>query len=253
MHETAHAVSSAPEPILALHGITAAYGATVALRGVSLEVRQGEVVAVLGPTGAGKTTTLKTALGLVRARQGRVVFEGEDITGLSTESIVGRGLALSPEGRKVFGRLTVYENLRLGAGLRGQRRLGAHYAEVVELFPVLARKRDDFAGLLSGGEQQQLAIARALMSRPKVLLLDEPSLGLAPIVMTAVFSLIERLRDRGMTIVLVEQNVTRALELAARGYVLRTGQVELSGTVAELRDGSAIEESYLGLGAEGPT
>jgi branched-chain amino acid transport system ATP-binding protein len=234
--------------ILSLRGVTAKYGSTIAIREVSLDVMPGEIVTVLGANGAGKTTCLGAVMGLVPPSEGRVYFEGEDIAGNSPESIVDRGIALSPEGRRIFGKLTVEENLRLGAGLKGQSKVKERLAEVVELFPVVGRKRDDFAGLLSGGEQQMLAIGRALMSGPRVLLLDEPSLGLAPIVVSTVFELIERLRDRGITIVLVEQNVDRALRIANRGYVLGTGRILVEGEAHELRDGSAVEEAYLGLG-----
>jgi branched-chain amino acid transport system ATP-binding protein len=234
--------------VLSLRGVTAKYGATTAIREVSIDVMPGEIVTVLGANGAGKTTSLGAVMGLVPPSDGRIYFEGEDIAGSSPESIVSRGIALSPEGRRVFGKLTVEENLRLGAGLKGQAKVKERLAEVVELFPVVGRKRDDFAGLLSGGEQQMLAIGRALMSGPRLLLLDEPSLGLAPIVVSTVFELIERLRDRGITIVLVEQNVDRALRIANRGYVLGTGRVQLEGEAHELREGSAVEEAYLGLG-----
>ncbi|HET6998569.1 MAG TPA: ABC transporter ATP-binding protein [Solirubrobacterales bacterium] len=234
--------------ILSLRGVTAKYGATTAIRDISLDVMPGEIVTILGANGAGKTTCLNAVMGLVPPAQGHVFFAGEDIVGRSPESIVGHGIALSPEGRRVFGKLTVEENLRIGAGLKGQSKVAERLVEVIELFPVLERKRGDFAGLLSGGEQQMLAIGRALMSGPRLLLLDEPSLGLAPIVVSTVFELIERLRERGITIVLVEQNVDRALKIANRGYVLGTGRIQLSGDAHELREGSAVEEAYLGLG-----
>jgi branched-chain amino acid transport system ATP-binding protein len=234
--------------LLSVKKLTATYGATVAIRDVSFDVMPGEIVTILGANGAGKTTSLNTVMGLVDATAGQIFFEGHDITRERTESIVDRGVALSPEGRRVFAKLTVAENLRLGAGLKGQAKYGERYAEVIQLFPVLERKRGDYAGLLSGGEQQMLAIGRALMSGPKLLLLDEPSLGLAPIIVAEVFDLIERLRERGMTIVLVEQNVDRALKVADRGYVLSTGRVQVSAAADELRHGSAVEDAYLGLG-----
>jgi branched-chain amino acid transport system ATP-binding protein len=242
------ALAATPGALLSVRGVTARYGATVAIRDVSFDVMPGDIVTILGANGAGKTTCLHSVMGLVPPAHGRIYLEGENIAGRPTEAIVDRGIALSPEGRRVFGKLTVEENLRLGAGIHGQHKVRERYAEVVELFPVLERKRDDFAGLLSGGEQQMLAIGRALMSGPRVLLLDEPSLGLAPIAVSIVFELIERLRERGITIVLVEQNVERALEIANRGYVLSTGRVQLSGDVHELREGSAVEDAYLGLG-----
>jgi branched-chain amino acid transport system ATP-binding protein len=234
--------------VLSLRGVTAKYGATTAIRDIAFDVMPGEIVTILGANGAGKTTCLNAVMGLVPPAEGHIFFEGEDIVGRSPESIVGRGIALSPEGRRVFGKLTVEENLRIGAGLKGQSKVAERLVEVIELFPVLDRKRGDFAGLLSGGEQQMLAIGRALMSGPRLLLLDEPSLGLAPIVVSTVFELIERLRERGITIVLVEQNVDRALKIANRGYVLGTGRIQLSGDAHELREGSAVEEAYLGLG-----
>jgi branched-chain amino acid transport system ATP-binding protein len=237
------------EALLTCTGVTTRYGATVAIRDVSLEVHAGEIVTILGANGAGKTTMLSTIVGLTPAAEGRIVFDGRDITRGRTESVVGRGVTLVPEGRRVFEKLTVYENLRLGAGLQRQGQVARRFGEMVDLFPVLETKRDDFAGLLSGGEQQQLAIARALMCEPKLLLLDEPSLGLAPLIVTRVFELICALRDRGITIVLVEQNVDRALAIADRAYVLSTGHVELSGDAAQLREGSGIEDAYLGLGA----
>jgi branched-chain amino acid transport system ATP-binding protein len=233
---------------LSVKGLTAGYGATHAIREMSFDVMPGEIVTILGANGAGKSTTLNTVMGLVAPTGGQIFFEGEDITHRSTEAIVERGIGLSPEGRRVFAKLTVGENLRLGAGLKGQGEAAMRQADVVELFPVLGRKRDDFAGLLSGGEQQMLAIGRALMSAPRLLLLDEPSLGLAPIIVTEVFDLIERLRERGITVVLVEQNVDRALQLADRGYVLSTGRVQVTGDADELRAGSAVEDAYLGLG-----
>lgn len=238
-------------PLLVVDGLRVKYGSTTAVRDVSLSVDAGEIVAVLGANGAGKTSTLTAIMGIVKPAAGRVLLDGTDVAGKSSESIVRHGLAMSPEGRRIFGKLTVFENLRLGAGTHGQRQVASRYEEMVELFPVLGRKRNDFAGLLSGGEQQQLAIARALMSGPRLLLLDEPSLGLAPLVVESVFELIGSLRDRGITIVLVEQNVEQALELADRGYVLATGRVELEGTATQLREGSALEEAYLGLGVEG--
>jgi branched-chain amino acid transport system ATP-binding protein len=248
----AHTAGADEQPtegaVLSVRRLTAAYGATVAIREVSFDVMPGEIVTILGANGAGKTTSLNTVMGLVQASGGRVFFYGEDITERPTEDIVESGIALSPEGRRVFAKLTVTENLRLGAGRHAQAHFTERRDEVVDLFPVLGRKRDDFAGLLSGGEQQMLAIGRALMSGPRLLLLDEPSLGLAPIVVGEVFELIERLRDRGITVVLVEQNVERALQIANRGYVLSTGRTRFSGDAAELREGSALEDAYLGLG-----
>jgi branched-chain amino acid transport system ATP-binding protein len=227
--------------------VTARYGPTPAIRDVSIDVFGGETVAILGANGAGKTTILKTIVRLVPISEGEIWFDGAQVGRQSTESIVRAGIALSPEGREVFGRLTVAENLRIGCGLHLQDRHDERRDYVLELFPVLHSKLDVFAGYLSGGEQQQLAIARALMSDPRVLLLDEPSLGLAPIIVEAVFELIAKLRELGVTILLVEQNADRALEIADRAYVLNAGRVELSGPSDELRANAAVEEAYLGV------
>jgi branched-chain amino acid transport system ATP-binding protein len=239
-----------PEPgaLLSVRNVTAKYGAIAALRGVDFSLFPGEIVTLLGANGAGKTTSLNAITGLVGVTEGAIFFDGEEITNRPPEWVVRRGIGLSPEGRRVFAKLTVDENLRLGAGLHTRAFHDTRRAEVIELFPVLESKRDVQAGLLSGGEQQQLAIARALMSDPKVLLLDEPSLGLAPLIVSTVFELIEQLRDRGVSILLVEQNADRALSIADRAYVLTTGRVELAGTAADLRRDSAVEAAYLGIG-----
>ena len=242
----ASATGSAAHPLLQLDGLTVRYGPLVAVRQVSLEVAQGEVVALLGANGAGKTSTLKSIVGLVPVASGRVLLDGVDITRRPTERIVRSGLTLVPEGRQVFAHLTCAENLRLGAARLGGPEAHARRAAVLELFPRIGEKLDVKAGLLSGGEQQMLATARALMSEPRVLLLDEPSLGLAPIVVAAVFELIASLAARGVTIVLVEQNVERALAIATRAYVLNAGRVEMSGTRDELA-ASEIEDAYLGI------
>jgi branched-chain amino acid transport system ATP-binding protein len=240
-------------PLLSVEDLAVAYGPVRALRGVSLEVRRGEVVAVLGPNGAGKSTLLRAIAGVVPPASGRVVHAGERIDGLSPEDVVRRGIALVPEGRMVFPGLTVRENLLVGAI---SRRDAAGIAEDLEgilgMFPVLGERAGQLAGTLSGGEQQMLAIGRALMSRPSLLLLDEPSLGLAPIVVDRVFELIAGLRERGVTVLLVEQNVHRALELADRGYVLAVGRVALSGTGEELRGAEGgLHRAYLGIGGGG--
>jgi branched-chain amino acid transport system ATP-binding protein len=240
-----------PGAILAVSNLGARYGASIVLRGIDLHVMPGEIVTLLGANGAGKTTFLHTVMGLVTRTSGRVFYEGRDITHRSTESRVTGGVALCPEGRRIFAKMTVEENLRLGAGLKFQAQFGDNRAWVFELFPVLQRLRNTHAGLLSGGEQQQLAVARALMSRPKLLLLDEPSLGLAPMIVSLIFELVQQLRESGVTVLLVEQNVRLALDIADRGYVLNTGRLELSGSATELKEGEAVEEAYLGLAASG--
>jgi branched-chain amino acid transport system ATP-binding protein len=230
-----------PEVLLRVRGLEARYGPIAAVRGVDLDVRRGEIVALLGANGAGKTSTLAAIVGLVPARRGTVELEGEDVSRLPPEKIVRRGIALTPEGRRLFATLTVAENLALGGADAGTR------GRLLELFPVLRERFGQPAGSLSGGEQQQLAIARSLMSQPRVLLLDEPTLGLAPKLIASVFELILRLRDEdGVSILVVEQNVHRALDVCDRAYVMRTGTIEAAGTPAELR-GAGVERAYLGV------
>jgi branched-chain amino acid transport system ATP-binding protein len=243
------AESPAPDALLATADLGARYGASVVLRGIDLNVRPGEIVTLLGANGAGKTTFLHTVMGLVTMTSGRVYYDGQDMTSRPPEERVTSGIALCPEGRRIFARMTVEENLRLGAGLKSQHPYEENRAWVFELFPVLERLRGKLAGLLSGGEQQQLAVARALMSRPKLLLLDEPSLGLAPRIVARIFELVQELRERGVTILLVEQNVRLALDVADRGYVLNAGRLELSGSASELKESASVEEAYLGLAA----
>jgi branched-chain amino acid transport system ATP-binding protein len=238
-----------PGAVLAVSNLGARYGASVVLRGIDLHVMPGEIVTLLGANGAGKTTFLHTVMGLVTMTSGHVFYDGADITRKPPERRVTSGIALSPEGRRVFAKMTVEENLRLGAGVKFQGDYAENRAWVFELFPVLERLRNTHAGLLSGGEQQQLAVARALMSKPKLLLLDEPSLGLAPKIVAMIFALVQQLRERGVTILLVEQNVRLALDIADRGYVLNTGRLELSGSADELKQGASVEEAYLGIAA----
>jgi branched-chain amino acid transport system ATP-binding protein len=229
-------------------GLTVAYGAVVAIREISLEVGRGEIVATLGPNGAGKTTLLRALSGALRAQRGSVVFDGAALTGLTPEAVVRRGVAMVPEGRHVFADLTVEENLSVGGIARADRaELRADADRWLARFPILGERASQLAGTLSGGEQQQLAIARALMSRPRMLLLDEPSLGLAPIFVDRIFELIQELRTQGMTVLLVEQNVHRALEIADRAYVLSAGVVVASGPTDQLIEGE-LERSYLGIG-----
>lgn len=237
--------------MLSVEGLTSQYGPVVAARSVDLEVEQGEIVALLGPIGAGKSTVLWTVMGLHPASEGKVVFEGTELTGASTDSIVRRGLALVPERRRIFAELTVAENLRLGCAARSATGPAQEDLDrVFELFPILAERLHGTAGYLSGGEAQQLAIARALMGKPRLLLLDEPSLGLAPKVTESVFALMTTLRDAGLTVLIVEQNAFQALEIADRGYVLQGGRIEASGSAASLLHDRRLIESYLGVRSE---
>jgi branched-chain amino acid transport system ATP-binding protein len=235
--------------LLELRDVSIRYGPLIALRGVDLTVEEGEIVTLLGANGAGKTTCLEGIVGILPKASGSIVFDGEDITKRPPEHVVRRSLTLVREGRKIFADLTVADNLRLGGATTAESTRKELLDDMLELFPVLRDRYDAKAGQMSGGEQQQLAVARALMSQPKLLLLDEPSLGLAPLVVASVFELIAKLRERGVTILLVEQNIERALEVADRGYVLSTGRVRASGRADELGS-KEIEEIYLGLSAE---
>jgi branched-chain amino acid transport system ATP-binding protein len=222
------------------------YGEIQALKGISIRVAQGEIVALLGNNGAGKTTTLKTISGLLRPRQGRVLLEGAAIHTLPPHEIVAQGVAQSPEGRKIFNRLTVTENLEMGAYLRADGAIREDMERVFGLFPRLRERRLQVAGTLSGGEQQMLAIGRALMARPRILLLDEPSMGLAPILVEQIFETVADINRQGTTILLVEQNAAIALSVAHRGYVLETGSVVLAGPAAELTEHPDVQRAYLG-------
>jgi branched-chain amino acid transport system ATP-binding protein len=231
---------------LEVSGLSARYGPIVAVRDISLRVGEGEIVALLGANGAGKTTTLSAITGLHAGRSGRIRFDGRDVSRLSPERILRRGISLTPEGRRLFTTLTVEENLLLGAAAR--RRAERDYGELLELFPILRDRLRLPAASLSGGEQQQLAIARSLMSRPRLLLLDEPTLGLAPRLVRLVFDLIRRLRDeRGLSVLLVEQNVRQALDLCDRAYVMRTGRIQVEGTPDELRRSPEVQTAYMGV------
>jgi branched-chain amino acid transport system ATP-binding protein len=234
--------------MLAVDQLTTRYGAITALHGVSLTVAAGEVVALVGPNGAGKTTLLNTVAGLLQPAEGTVRFGDTDITGAEPADLVRSGLALVPEHRRIFKDLTVEENLTLGGSTVPARLRRQRLHETADLFPVLRAKWDTAAGYLSGGEAQQLAVARALMSDPKMLLLDEPTLGLAPTLVDVVFTLIDDLRRQGRTLLVVEQNATRALELADRGYVLRTGHIVASGTGPDLAADTSLFESFIGGG-----
>ena len=231
--------------LLQLEDLHAGYGSVAVLKGIALQVKEGEIVTVLGANGAGKSTTLMTICGAIPARQGAITFAGEPITGLPAHEIVRRGISQVPEGRRIFPRLTVRDNLELGAFQR-QDDIAADLERVLELFPILRERAGQLGGTLSGGEQQMLAIARALMARPKLLLLDEPSLGLAPLMVAKIFEVIQAINRSGTTILLVEQNANRALHIAQRGYVLETGRIVLEDTAPNLIHNADVKRSYLG-------
>jgi len=231
--------------LLELSGLAVTYGAIRALRGIDVEVAQGEIVTLLGANGAGKTTTLRTISGLLRPAGGTVSFAGEVITGLAPHRIVGLGISHTPEGRRIFPRMTVEENLEMGAYLR-RGSISTELDQVFSLFPVLSQRRRQAGGTLSGGEQQMLAIGRALMSRPRLLLLDEPSMGLAPLIVRQIFSILSDIRAAGTSLLLVEQNAAQALAVADRGYVLETGEIVMSGTASTLLGDDRVRAAYLG-------
>jgi branched-chain amino acid transport system ATP-binding protein len=233
-------------PLLEVSDVHAHYGSIEALKGVSLSVEEGEVVTLIGSNGAGKSTTLRSISGLTPPSAGTVRFDGDDITRLPAHDVVGRGMALSPEGRHVFPRMTVRENLELGAYLRRSTALTEDLDRVYDLFPRLKERDKQKAGTMSGGEQQMLAIGRALMARPKLLMLDEPSMGIAPILVQRIYETIGEINRSGVAILLVEQNANYALDAAKRGYVLETGRVVLTGDSAKLRDDPDVQRAYLG-------
>jgi branched-chain amino acid transport system ATP-binding protein len=234
-------------PILEIHDIHTYYGAIHALKGISLEVREGEIVTLLGANGAGKSTTLRSINGLNRPRQGHIRFLGRDITSVPAHQIVKRGIAQSPEGRRLFPRMSVTENLEMGAFQRNDRAgIREDMDRVFQLFPRLQERRHQKAGTMSGGEQQMCAIGRALMARPKLLLLDEPSLGLAPIFVERIFEIIKTINEQGTSILLVEQNALMALDSAHRGYVLETGNIALADTAQALKSNEQVRKTYLG-------
>ena len=233
--------------MLKIENLKVAYGGIQALRGISLEVPDGKIVTLIGANGAGKSTTLRTITGLVRAASGSIQWNGSELTGRSIDHIISEGIALSPEGRRVFADLTVLENLKIGAYLRKDKaEIEKDLAWVYELFPRLKERSWQLAGTLSGGEQQMLAVGRALMSRPKLMMLDEPSLGLAPLVVQDIFKIIQEINRQGVTVLLVEQNANMALKIADLAYVLETGNITLSGTGAELLADEKVREAYLG-------
>lgn len=236
--------------MLRVRNLVSGYGNLTIIRSVSLHVKTGEIVTIIGGNGAGKTTLLGTIAGIIPSREGEIVFENKNINQLTADKINARGLALVPEGRKIFSEMTVLENLQMGAYTRykhgNREEIESDIQKMYELFPILKHRQHQRAGSLSGGEQQMLAIARALMSRPKLLILDEPSLGLAPIIVQQIASIIKELRDRGNTILLVEQNAKVALKIADRGYVMETGQILLEGTSKELLENKDVQRAYLG-------
>ena len=232
--------------LLEVQDIHAHYGTIEALRGVSFTVDQGEVVTLIGSNGAGKSTTLRSISGLTPARSGRITFGGDEITRIPAQDIVGRGVALAPEGRHVFARMTVRENLDLGAHRRRGPEILEDFERVYSLFPRLKERERQKAGMMSGGEQQMLAIGRALMARPKLLMLDEPSMGLAPILVERIYETIREINRDGVTILLVEQNANYALDIAVRGYVLETGHIALANDSATLREDPEVQRAYLG-------
>jgi branched-chain amino acid transport system ATP-binding protein len=232
--------------VLAIDDLHVFYGEIQALKGIALEVRRGEIVTLLGNNGAGKTTTLMSISGLVRARRGRIALEGEPLTGLPPHEVVLRGVAHVPEGRRIFKRLTVRENLMMGAYPRRDDGIARDLERTLALFPVLKERLAQVGGTLSGGEQQMLAVGRALMAGPRLLLLDEPSMGLSPVLVERIFQTITDINRQGTTILLVEQNAAMALAIAHRGYVLETGTIALGGTAAELAENPGVRRAYLG-------
>ena len=233
--------------MLSICNLSVRYGPIEALHGISLEVNQGEVVTLIGSNGAGKTTTLGAVSGLLPLAGGQILFDGQDITGMAPHKRVPLGLVQVPEGRRIFGSMSVAENLDLGAYARTDRaNLKSELDEIYALFPRLAERRNQAAGTMSGGEQQMLAVGRALMSRPKLLLLDEPSLGLAPLLVKEIFAVVRRIREAGVTVLLVEQNAHMALEVADRAYVLETGHISMSGQAKDLAKDPRIKAAYLG-------
>ena len=233
-------------PILKVDDINVYYGSIHAIKGISFQVEQGEIVTLIGANGAGKSTTLNTISGLLRSKTGSVTFLGEDLSKVPPHKVVSKGLALVPEGRRVFLQMTVQENLEMGAYTQGGKTLEEDLDMVHRQFPRLKERYKQVAGTLSGGEQQMLAMSRALMSHPKLMMLDEPSMGLAPILVDQIFDIIKELHKAGTTILLVEQNARKALQIADRAYVLETGKITLSGTGAELASSDAVKKAYLG-------
>ena len=231
--------------ILSVNNLQVNYGGIEAVKGISFDVTEGDIVTLIGANGAGKSSTLRSIVGLVKPKSGSIIFNGEELTGKDTTSIVSKGITLVPEGRRVFADLTVLENIKIGAYLRKDN-LSEDIAWVYDLFPRLKEREWQLAGTLSGGEQQMLAVARALMSRPKVIMMDEPSLGLAPIIVKGIFDIIREINKQGVTVLLIEQNANMALKVADYAYVLETGRVQLSGPGRELMANEEVKKAYLG-------
>ena len=239
--------NSSQKPLLEIHNLQVDYGGIHALKGIDLHMEQGELVALIGSNGAGKTTLLKTLAGLLHPGAGKILYAGESLQHCAAHQRVRKGMALVPEGRGIFARLTVQENLQMGAYSRtDQHQISQDLARMFELFPRLGERKEQLAGTLSGGEQQMVAMARALMSRPKLLMLDEPSMGLAPMMVAKIFDTIRDISAQGVTILLVEQNARLALQIAQRGYVLESGKIALSGAAGELLGSAAVQRAYLG-------
>ena len=231
--------------MLKVENLKVNFGGIEAVKGISFEVKEGEIVTLIGSNGAGKSTTLRAISGLVKPSDGRIIFEGNDITKIGSSEIVGKGITLCPEGRRIFPDMTVLENIKIGAFLRNDD-LTNDIEKCHRLFPILKERENQLAGTLSGGEQQMLAVARSLMSRPKIMMLDEPSLGLAPLVVKDIFNILKEINEEGVTILLIEQNANMALRLADKAYVLETGTIAMQGSGKELLDNPKIKEAYLG-------
>lgn len=232
------------DALLKIEGLEVSYGAIVALRGIDLEVREGEIVTLIGANGAGKSTTMNTVMGLIRPKNGKITYAGDDITGINTKDIVKKGMVLVPEGRQVFPEMSVRENLEMGGYLPLSRE--ERYQKVYDMFPKLKERKNQVAGTLSGGEQQMLAVGRALMANPRLILMDEPSLGLAPFLVQEIFELIQRIRDNGTSVLLVEQNARMALCISNRGYVLETGKIAFTDDAKLLMESDMVKKAYLG-------
>jgi branched-chain amino acid transport system ATP-binding protein len=247
MSTAAPARGNGQDPFLQIDDIHVYYGNIAAVKGISLQVYPGEIVCLIGSNGAGKSTTLRTISGLINPRRGSIAFEGKRISGIPGHEVVKRGICHSPEGRKIFSRMTVDENLDLGAFLRNDKAgIAEDRAHVLSLFPRLQERLSQKAGTLSGGEQQMLAVARAMMGRPKLLMLDEPSMGLAPVLVDLIFDTVKRINEQGTTILIVEQNALAALNIASYGYVLESGHVNLEGKAGDLAENPAVRDAYLG-------